>query len=80
MTRSLASLKKGQKGVIDSFTDYELSLKLMEMGCVPGEPIELIRIAPPGDPLVISVSGYMLTLRKDEALTVKIQVHSDVMV
>jgi ferrous iron transport protein A len=68
----LSDLKPGQKGVIDSFTDYVLSLKLLEMGCIPGEEIEIIRIAPFGDPIAIAVSGYVLSLRKDEAETVKI--------
>ena len=69
----LSELKKGQKGIIDSFTDYELSLKLLEMGCIPGEIIEVIRIAPLGDPIAISVAGYMLSLRKAEAATVRIK-------
>ena len=69
--RLLSELKKGQKGLIDSFTDYELSLKLLEMGCIPGEMIEVIRIAPLGDPIAISVAGYMLSLRKAEAATVR---------
>jgi ferrous iron transport protein A len=72
-TRLLSELKKGQKGLIDSFTDYELSLKLLEMGCIPGEMIEVIRIAPLGDPIAISVAGYMLSLRKAEAATVRIK-------
>jgi ferrous iron transport protein A len=70
----LAGLKKGQKGIIDSFTDFELSLKLLEMGCVPGESIEVIRIAPLGDPIAISVSGYILGLRKSEAQTVRVRI------
>ena len=69
----LSELKLGQKGIIDSFTDYELSLKLLEMGCIPGEEIEVIRIAPWGDPIAISISGYVLGLRKDEAATVKLR-------
>ena len=72
-TRLLSELKKGQKGLIDSFTDYDLSLKLLEMGCIPGEMIEVIRIAPLGDPIAISVAGYMLSLRKAEAATVRIK-------
>lgn len=71
--RLLSELKKGQKGLIDSFTDYELSLKLLEMGCIPGEMIEVIRIAPLGDPIAISVAGYMLSLRKAEAATVRVK-------
>jgi len=70
----LAGMKKGQKGIIDSFTDFELSLKLLEMGCVPGESIEVIRIAPLGDPMAISVSGYILGLRKSEAQTVRVRI------
>ena len=69
----LSELKLGQKGIIDSFTDYELSLKLLEMGCIPGEIIEVIRIAPFGDPIAISISGYILSLRKNEAATVKLR-------
>ncbi len=72
--RSLSSMRKGQKGIIDSFTDYELSLKLLEMGCIPGEIIEVIRIAPLGDPIAISISGYMLGLRKAEASTVQVRI------
>ncbi|TAH42870.1 MAG: ferrous iron transport protein A [Bacteroidetes bacterium] len=72
--RTLSSMRKGQKGVIDSFTDYELSLKLLEMGCIPGELIEVIRIAPLGDPIAISISGYMLGLRKAEASTVRVRI------
>ncbi len=69
----LSELKQGQKGIIESFTDYELSLKLLEMGCIPGEVIEVIRIAPFGDPIAISISGYILSLRKDEAGTIKVR-------
>lgn len=68
----LSALKRDQKGRIVSFTDYELSLKLLEMGCIPGEIIEVVRIAPFGDPIAYSVSGYILSLRKDEAATVVI--------
>lgn len=72
-TYFLSDLKLGQKGIIDSFTDYALSLKLLEMGCIPGEEIQLIRIAPFGDPIAISVSGYILSLRKSEAATIKMR-------
>ena len=72
-TCKLSELKRGQRAVIDSFTDYDLSLKLLEMGCIPGEIIELSRIAPLGDPIAISVSGYQLSLRKDEAATILVK-------
>jgi len=69
----LSELKRGQEALIDSFTDYDLSLKLLEMGCLPGDVIRVTRIAPLGDPIAIWVSGYQLSLRKDEAATVRVK-------
>ena len=70
---NLASLEHGEKAVIVSFSDAELSLKLLEMGCTPGEEVELEKVAPFGDPIAINISGYVLSLRKAEAATVRIR-------
>jgi ferrous iron transport protein A len=72
---NLSQLKIGQKAVILSFTDDDLALKLMEMGCIPGEVISLERIAPMGDPIAISVSGYTLSLRLKEAETIQLSIY-----
>lgn len=69
---NLASLKTGEKAIIDSFTDPELSVKLLEMGCTPGEEVTMEKIAPFGDPIAFRVAGYTLSLRLAEAATVKI--------
>jgi ferrous iron transport protein A len=63
---NLSQLMPGQVAIIDSF------LKLLEMGCIPGERVELVKVAPMGDPIAISISGYLLSLRKAEASTVLI--------
>ncbi len=68
----LSQLGVGEQGVIKEFTDLEMSVKLMEMGCLPGELIKLERIAPLGDPIAVSVSGYQLSLRKREASTIEL--------
>lgn len=70
--KNLSQLKVGESAIIDSFTDKIMALKLLEMGCTPGEVIKLDRIAPLGDPIAISVSGYLLSLRKEEAATILI--------
>ena len=70
---NLASLVAGETAVIDSFTDIDLSLKLLEMGCTPGEIVELEKVAPFGDPIAINISGYVLSLRRAEAATVNIR-------
>lgn len=69
----MANMKLGERAVIDSFTDSEMSLKLLEMGCIPGEIIVVDNIAPMGDPIAIFVSGYLLSLRKKEASTVLVK-------
>ena len=63
----LSQLEVGETGIVKEFTDLEMSVKLMEMGCVPGEIIKVEKIAPLGDPISIAVAGYQLSLRLDEA-------------
>ena len=63
----LSDLKPGQEGIIKEFKNNDIFLKLMEMGCVPGERILLEQKAPLGDPISVSVSGYHLSLRLNEA-------------
>lgn len=67
MIVSLSKLKPGQFGVIMEFQSEEIFLKLMEMGCVPGEMILMEQVAPLGDPISVSVAGYHLSLRLNEA-------------
>ncbi len=69
----LSELKTGQRCIIDSFTDEMLKLKLMEMGCLPGEVVEVVRVAPPGDPMAIAVGSYVLGIRRSEAETVVVR-------
>ncbi|WAC41387.1 FeoA family protein [Pedobacter sp. SL55] len=69
----LSQLDPGQKGTIISFTDSEMAVKLMEMGCLPGEEVEVERCAPLGCPIAIRIAGYQLCLRKAEAAVIIIQ-------
>jgi ferrous iron transport protein A len=68
--KSLNELKPGESANISHFTDDELSLKLIEMGCLPGETIVFQKSAPLGCPIAIEVSGYLLSLRRSEASTI----------
>lgn len=72
-SKNVADLKIGQSGVISGFEDQEMSLKLLEMGCLPGCEIEMTSKAPLGDPVCIRVCGYHLSLRLDEAATIKLK-------
>jgi ferrous iron transport protein A len=67
MNTKLSQLKPGQKAIIKDFDNQEIHLKLMEMGCLPGEEIMVEQKAPLGDPVSISIAGYTLSLRLNEA-------------
>ena len=72
MQTTLNTLKKGEKAIIKDFDIDTVPLKLLEMGCLPGSEVEMTHLAPFGDPIAIKVSGYTLTMRKDEAATIQI--------
>ena len=72
-TISLAELKQGEHAVIKGLERSELGNKLMEMGLLVGETIEVNRIAPLGDPIAFKIGNYLLSLRKDEAAAVKVE-------
>lgn len=65
--KKLSEIKIGKTVVIHSFEKDDVFIKLMEMGCIPGEKIRVEQIAPLGDPISITVSGYNLSLRLNEA-------------
>lgn len=67
MLKRLSELKTGRGAIIKEFEDDDIFLKLMEMGCVPGETITVEHRAPLGDPISVFVSGYNLSLRLNEA-------------
>ena len=70
----LSDLKPGQEAIIDEFDSSDILLKLMEMGCVPGERIYLEQVAPLGDPISIKISGYSLSLRLNEAQHINVTI------
>jgi len=67
--RTVADLKKGEKGIIKGFTDQEMSLKLLEMGCLVDTEIKMEYVAPFGDPVCIGIGTYQLSMRLAEAQT-----------
>lgn len=74
--KSLADLCIGEKGTICGISDDDISVKLYEMGCLPGAEVCMCRRAPFGGPVCFAVSGYMLSLRIDEARKVMLQIRN----
>lgn len=73
MEKKLSEIKAGRSVIIKSFSNDDIFIKLMEMGCVPGERIIVEQIAPLGDPISILVSGYHLSLRINEAENILVE-------
>jgi Fe2+ transport system protein FeoA len=71
--KRLSQIKQGRMVKIISFENNDLFLKLMEMGCLPGENIKIEQVAPLGDPISIAVSGYNLSLRLNEAHSIFVE-------
>jgi len=71
--KRLSEVEVGTKVIIKAFDKDDIFIKLMEMGCIPGEIIRVEKIAPLGDPISISVGGYRLSLRLNEAEQILIE-------
>ena len=74
MKTTIASLKKGQRAIIKDFDADIIPLKLLEMGCLPGNMVELIQIAPFGDPLFLDINGSHLAIRIETAREIEVDI------
>ncbi len=73
MRPTIATLKKGDLALIKNFDVESIPLKLLEMGCLPGNTVELIQIAPFGDPLYLNINGSHLAIRMETARKIEIE-------
>lgn len=73
---SLDQLRVGQRATIASISgDDPLIQRLLEMGLLEGEDIEVLALGPFGEPLEIRLRDYRLSLRRREASRVLVQLH-----
>jgi ferrous iron transport protein A len=69
---TLNILKKGEKAIIKEFDVDAVPLKLLEMGCLPGNVVELLQIAPCGDPLYLNINGSHVAIRLETAKEIEV--------
>lgn len=74
MRTTLDSLKKGEKAIIKDFDIDVVPLKLLEMGCLPGNRVELLQIAPFGDPLYLNINGSHVAIRIETAREIEVEI------
>ena len=77
MLKRLSDFTIGETGLIKMVKgEGRIRRRLFDMGVTPGAEVVLIKKAPLGDPLEVKIRGYDLTLRKDEAIFVELEVDS----
>jgi len=70
---TLAHLKRGERAIITDVSSIHIPLKLLEMGCLPGNPVELVQVAPFQDPMYLNINGSHLAIRKETASHILIE-------
>lgn len=67
-------LKVGQKGIIDNIDGNEKLVKrLLALGCINNTEVEVKKIAPFGDPIIIRFRGFDFALRKSDAKNIHLK-------
>lgn len=70
---SVADLSPGSRAVVRRLEGEPAAVRrLMELGLVPGTPVELVRRAPMGDPLEVRVRGAHFSIRRCEAESIHV--------
>lgn len=77
MQVTLAELKRGEKGIIQDVSSIYIPLKLLEMGCLPGNIVELVQVAPFADPMYLNINGTHLAIRKETAIHILIEIANE---
>ncbi|MBL4662767.1 MAG: ferrous iron transport protein A [Flavobacteriaceae bacterium] len=73
---TIADLNKGERAIIKGFSVDLVPLKLLEMGCLPGNEVSLVQTAPFRDPLYLNIDGSYLAIRKATAEQIEIDLIS----
>lgn len=75
---SLIELKPGEYGIVhDILCNDKLTKRLLSLGCIRGTEVKLKKVAPLGDPIVITLRGFDLAIRKRDASDIKVTVNKE---
>jgi ferrous iron transport protein A len=77
LQKSIAQLRIGQKAVITDFDSNVIPLKLIEMGCLPGNEVILLQKAPLGDPLFLNINESHLAIRLEMAKDIFVEISEE---
>ena len=74
MQTTIAQLEIGERAIIKDFDVNFIPLKLIEMGCLPGNSVQLLQIAPFGDPLFLDINDSHLAIRLETAMMIDVEI------
>lgn len=71
---TVSDLKVGQKGIINNiYGNMKLAKRLLALGCINNTEIEVKKVAPFGDPIVVRFRGFDLAIRKSDAKNISLK-------
>ncbi len=70
---TIADLQRGERAIIKSFIEIDIPLKLIEMGCIEGNYVEVLQRAPMQDPIYLNISGTYLAIRLEVASKILVE-------
>ena len=71
--KKLSQLNVGEKAIIASFEDDAVPVKLLELGCLPGNQIAIHSIAPLKDPICVELEGSHIAIRRETAVRIFVE-------
>lgn len=75
---TLDQMKVGQEGVITKVGgEGALRLRFLDMGLIPKTRVTVQKVAPLGDPIQLSIRGYELTIRKEDAAQIEVRTEGE---
>ena len=73
MGKTIAQLKRGEQAIIKDFKETDVPLKLLEMGCLPGNEVKMMQSAPFQDPIYLNINGTHLAIRRETACKINVE-------
>ena len=73
MKNTIAHLKPGEKGVIENFSTDIIPVKFQEMGCLPGNEVQLVQYSPFKDLVYLTVNDSHFAIRTETARLIEIR-------
>ncbi|MFC0875315.1 ferrous iron transport protein A [Saccharicrinis sp. FJH2] len=73
MKHTIAQLKRGERGIIEQFSTEDIPVKFQEVGCLPGNEVQLFQFSPFNDLVYLIINDSHFAIRKETAALIEIR-------